>query len=404
MADSGVVSRKPEPEHKTLERASVMAVALAALPNEDEVRREFEAAGYGTFPSLEEALRNLAALTDERIRITQRTVSLRLLAKAARALGIDLLRERAGGGLGAYAEAQKAEAERIVAARAQEDDEREDDEREDDEREDERRRVKGADDRERSTADDSATAERSAEQTQADEPAAETSAPPPPPGSAEAELVDALTVTADPSTQTLPTWEAFASAAAGPLAFSDEEINLPTCDDDDESSFKGVPATRIVTWFTTPRDATDFARWTDPRTWPIDCSIFFEDMVTTDTTIPPIGSPTTWTARFTEYVRLTPTKLLETPLDFTRVYLSDEHFALYFEMPPNVTTRDLLVDAGSILVDSDDLNPPAEQTMCQAEKFVKWADPAAASWPSLSCDLFWTELTILAALGCNLDH
>ena len=44
--------------------------------------------------------------------------------------------------------------------------------------------------------------------------------------------------------------------------------------------------------------------------------------------------------------------------------------------------------------------PPESRTSLLAEKYILFADPAYATWPTVACDLFWTEFAIIMAQGC----
>jgi hypothetical protein len=213
-------------------------------------------------------------------------------------------------------------------------------------------------------------------------------------------LVGALTETANSDDPAASAWETFGPSAQATLGLSDAELDLPACSDDEEAKFGKQKATRVATWFHSHETADHFARWTDPRTWDIDCSIFFKSVELETPGEVPDGVQE-FSAVFIEVVQLSTTKTLVTPLLFTRTIDPPELFALTFAMPPGRTTKDLSVDSGSMVVRESAHNPASKRTKLFAEKFLLFTDPALKAWPTLSCDLFWMELTILAALGCR---
>ena len=159
-------------------------------------------------------------------------------------------------------------------------------------------------------------------------------------------------------------------------------------------------STRVVTWFSSNRPATEFRKWTDPRKWPIDCSLFFDSMGVVGEE-PPDDLEASWTATFEEKVVISDEKVMTTPLRFTRTALGPSLYALYFDLPGAETTDDLLVDTGALVAREDPNNAPERCTHLFAEKCLQFRDPALSDWPTLLCDLFWMEFSILAALGCR---
>jgi hypothetical protein len=105
---------------------------------------------------------------------------------------------------------------------------------------------------------------------------------------------------------------------------------------------------------------------------------------------------------FTETVCIDETTTLSTDLVFSRSADEPNLYALEFDLPPPPLPAGaaIVVDAGQVTVREDPLAPPALRTSLLAEKYIRFADPAYLTWPTLACDLFWTEYAITMALGC----
>ncbi len=347
--DAGRTAEQASRERRALERDAIVGLALASLPDEHEVRALIRQGHDVALPELPEALATLASLTAERQRRSQRTLSLNLVAKVARRRGFGVLAD-AGESLDAYLAALLDEA-------------------------DELRSVPGG-------------PELNPEQDP--EHVAD---------GALSDVLGALRVVADSAGEVpVPShWATFCAGAAEPLGLRSGEINLPTCSDDEYIPVNGKAAPRVTVTFWDERPADAFARWTDPRCWDLDCSLFFES-VTADPPVP--MDVEEYEATFTEVVRIDEHKVLTTPLVFTREVSPPNFFGVYFDLPTGVTTEDLTVDRGFITARHDPDLPEGPRTLLTAEKCICFADPALAAWPTLLCDLFWMELTITVALGC----
>jgi hypothetical protein len=197
-------------------------------------------------------------------------------------------------------------------------------------------------------------------------------------------------------------WIEFARVTSDALGMTDEEVALPLCNDDEVVTIDGQKAYRVATWFWSPLPPSAFQRWTDPRHWAHDNSLFFEDV----SPVTPLDDDRRYSTLFQEQVRFTPTKLLRTPLVFTRVVDDPEHSSVFFDLPRGQdgqpeTTSDIAVDVGSVIVQGNPGGDPKRRTRLSAEKCILFKDPAMAAWPTVACDLFWMEFTISAALSAS---
>jgi hypothetical protein len=196
-------------------------------------------------------------------------------------------------------------------------------------------------------------------------------------------------------------WLEFSRVTADALALTDEEVALPLCNDDELVDVDGTSSYRVASWFWSPRPPSAFEHWTDPRRWDVESSLFFDAV----TPVEPLAEDAQeFSALFREVVRFTPTKTLDTGLVFTRANHPPEFSSVFFDLPDapsggKVVTSDILVDVGSIVVQGNPGGDPARRTRLSTETCIRFADPAMAAWPTLSCDLFWMEFTISAALG-----
>jgi hypothetical protein len=344
-----------DPELHPFERQALLGLALASRPDEDALRLRLMKSKH-LYPSLNEALRDLTVLTERDARLGHRVLGLRLLAKLAARRGMEPLRKeqaRLRGYLGATMGSVKKEL----------------------------RRQEGHH-RDRPVTPHPGLADASLERPIKDD------AP---------EVQRALDGLEAAALRRTSSWQSFAPSAASALQLSDEELGLPRCSDMEHVSVGGVDSFRIATWFSSPRPIEDFTRWTDPTTWPVDCSLFFQAMLPKGGKNP-VGDD--WTCTFTEEVQVSETKTMVTPLTFTRT-VEPGMQAAYFRMPGNKPTKDLLVDTGALVAREDPANAPGQRTLFFTEKCVRFVDPALADWPTLLCDLYWMEFSILAALGCR---
>jgi len=195
-------------------------------------------------------------------------------------------------------------------------------------------------------------------------------------------------------------WIEFSRVTSDALGMTDAEVDLPLCNDDEVVTIDGHKAFRVATWFWSPLPPSAFQRWTDPRHWAHDNSLFFEDV----SPVEPLEDDQRYSTLFNEKVRITPSKLLDTPLRFTRVVHGDEHASVFFDLPRGDDgaargTDDIAVDVGSVIVQGNQNGDPKRRTRLSAEKCILFKDEAMATWPTLACDLFWMEFTISAALG-----
>jgi hypothetical protein len=359
------------------EREAVIGLALAQLPNEDEVRRSWSTEHDQCFPDLDQSLGTLGDLTGTGKRRSHRTLALHLLTKVAGNRGTSVLAD-AEDGLHKYVAASVEEAGQLTVKRAADP------------------AYRPRPDRGRSPFPVARVGGRHRLPS------------PPPPGGPELrhgdpkvdEVLSGLHAAATKEDPKDTYWRAFAGTAKDPLDLSSDELALPMCSDEEDIVIGGRSSTRVVTWFSSAEPAAAFAHWTDPRRWHLDCSLFYAGM-TAQQPIPDDAED--FSATFIEEVELTAGKTLVTPLVFTRTVRPPNLYAVHFALPKGTTTEDILVDSGSLIARYDEDLPEGHRTQLTAEKCIAFADPAMASWPTMCCDLFWTELTITVALGCAQD-
>jgi hypothetical protein len=373
----GECTMSTEAEDRERERRAILALALASLPEEQgaEVRKDvFAAKGQDELPTLEEALVDLKDLTDNGKRRSHRVLSLDLLAKVADRRPDVLQRgihEVEGFTRAVVVEAIRRSPSKVSRGIAK------------------AKAVDGA-----GVGDTGEAAAIEGEERSRDQ-LVEERVP---------EVVDALRIlhTIKPrSPEEKHHWTRFAKLADTQLELSDEEINRPLCTDEQVVDMPGGDeAVRTAVWFWSGRPAKEFARWTDPRTWDQDCGLFFKSVVPKDA---PGPEGDEFCATFTETINLGDAADLSTDLVFRRSIEGEQLYALEFDLPAGPLPDDaqIEVDAGQVTVREDRLAPdPAKRTTLLAEKFIRFKDPAYESWPTVACDLFWTEFAITMALGC----
>jgi hypothetical protein len=355
------------------ERQALLGLALASLPNEEEVRKAIFADDESEPPRLGEALRILGDLTrEEGARVSHRVLSLDLLAKVAHRRGVAAL-EPVATELHHFVEAAVIDGERVALARE----------------------------------------EPSPHLEAVDEPLRADAGAPEPPPPAPVRALEA-TPSDDPRVhatvqalleveQLVPSgehyWRTFAKEAKDALALSDDEVFRPICTDDQEVDLPGGTAVRTAVWFWSDKPAKDFQAWTDPRTWDKSCHLFFKSVVqkpgaAISATVPEFS------ATFTETVYIDGSNTLSTDLEFSRSVDEPHLYALEFALPgPPAPGAAILVDTGQVTVREDPNAPTDRRTALLAEKYILFDGPYA-TWPTLACDLFWTEFAITMALGC----
>lgn len=393
------------------EREAVLGLAVSQLPNADEVRADWGRLFDVKVPELAESLATLAELTSTRSRVSQRTFALQLLAKAARNRGTDVLGD-AQESLRDYVRVSIEEVpflNELRSARVAE-------QKREVDREQAAEREQAAAAREKAAtlaqpvaADElveRAVPMRSAAMAMRSAPEEEAALAAPPratllpdddPDPDVQAVFRGLNAAAATTTQQGTAWQVFSQTTQDTLQLTDDELALPQCTDDKHVLIGGRDSTRVVTWFSTAKPAVDFEYWTDPRRWDFDCHLFYESVKPVN---PIPDTVEEYSEEFIEVVRFSPTKTLTTPLVFTRTVMAPDLYAVHFALPQNTVTDDILVDSGSLIARHDPDLPAGHATQITAEKCIAFKDPAMASWPTMCCDLFWTELTITVALGC----
>jgi hypothetical protein len=383
--------RTSESDEHERERAAIVSLALAQLEPDQEARLREMWAGEG-IPDLATALDDLADLTEDRKRISQRTFSLQLLAKVAMNRGTGQLLP-AMDSLRRLTVAVAEEDRHLAEVRAER------------ERAAEAKKAAAAEQMLEMAEVELAMSDAPTILAMTDGPDAAAGPATGPPLSDPDDQVqgvfDGLNNAAFSGMEVQSAWEAFTQTQRT-LTFTEDELNLPQCTDDKMVDINGHESYRVVTWFTSPKPAADFADWTDPRQWHLDCNLFYQS-VTPKSPTAISANEQDFSTTFVEVVRFTPTKTLTTDLVFTRTYQPPNLFAVHFSLADPNGTADILVDSGSLVARHDPDLPAERATRITAEKCIAFTDPAMALWPTLCCDLFWTELTITVALGCAQD-
>jgi hypothetical protein len=378
----GECTMSTEAEDRKRERRAIVGLALASLPEEKEAevrKKVFGAKKKDQPPKLNDSLVDLRDLTDRDLRESHRVLSLDLLAKAAdRRPDVveDSIDEVAG-----FARAVVDETDRAPYRKTSRDGAK-------------------AQAPDRAVADDRGPVAAS----ERDEPIPEERSRGQAVDPRVPVVVSALRAVRSEGPEEHH-WTRFARAARAPLDLTDEEINRPLCTDEQVVVMPGgLEAVRTAVWFWSDRPAKDFERWTDPRRWALDCGLFFKSVVPKK--LPgPQGDE--FCATFRETVNVGDGADLSTDLVFRRSIEGEVLYALEFNLPAGSPTKTakIVVDAGQVTVREDPHAPdPTKRTSMLAEKFIRFKDPAYESWPTVACDLFWTEFAITMALGCAKDQ
>jgi hypothetical protein len=374
-------------EEERAERRALLGLALASLENEDDVRSTFRTEKRSEPPTLSEALDTLNELTKDGRRSSHRVLYLSLLAKIARRRGAERL-EADGDQVALYDLLQTAVDEGEAIARSDK----------------VAQRPLLAEAAEAGLAPERPAPE--AERTEPEERTREHLSD----DTRVIGTVEALRKASVSGPGVLPGqeehhWTAFANKAQEHLNLTPEEVHRPLCTDDSKVVMpNGKTACRTAVWFWSAQPASEFARWTDPREWATDCSLFFKSVeLKAGQSVP--ADATEFEGTFTETVCVDGDSTLSTDLVFRRSVQGTDLYALEFDLPtPVATDAEIVVDAGQVTVRHDENAPPERATSLLAEKYILFDDPAFADWPTVACDLFWTEFAIVMALGCAKDQ
>jgi hypothetical protein len=187
-------------------------------------------------------------------------------------------------------------------------------------------------------------------------------------------------------------WQKLAVA----LQFSQKETQRPFCDCSQTLIEEGYDAQGVVVDFRTGVPVAAMKRYADPNNWP-NCSTFFRAMDQQGARQPK-GGPN-WDATFEEIIDVVPGLTLFNPLRFEYRETPDGSF-VRSDYKLVVPTEHILVDEGFIEVREDTTTSPAGSAVTVV-KVIRFVDPEIQTWPSFACDLFWGDLSLDMAMQCS---
>ncbi len=196
-------------------------------------------------------------------------------------------------------------------------------------------------------------------------------------------------------------WKRFASDVRSALGLTQAEVDKPLCNDRQVIKKADVDAVGVTVDFYTDATPAEMSVC-DPTRWH-ECTAAFDPMQ------PWKGAgavdeqrPNGWRRDLIERVDFLPgTAPLTTPLRFT--YSIDDgpdpawthlDYVLIEE------TDHIAVDEGSIDVRRVSTGEHSGRTRVSTKKLIGFKDKTLASWTTVACDTFWTELVVNAAVGC----
>ena len=195
-------------------------------------------------------------------------------------------------------------------------------------------------------------------------------------------------------------WKRFASDVQSALGLTRAEVEKPLCNDRQVVAKAGVDAIGVTVDFDT--DAAP-AQMTvcDPTRWH-ECTAAFHEMQ------PWKGAgavdeerPNGWRRDLIETVDFLPGLKLQTPLRFTySIDDAPDPDWIHLDYVLIEATKDIAVDEGSIDVRRAGAGESSGRTRVSTKKLIGFHNKELASWPTVACDTFWTELVVNAAVGC----
>jgi hypothetical protein len=199
-------------------------------------------------------------------------------------------------------------------------------------------------------------------------------------------------------------WPAFARQAAGALRLTQAEIDKPLCNDAERVVKGAHEAVGVTVEFYTDAAPGELRDWCDPTRWH-ECSAYFQEMTPWDD--PQAADkrlPNGWRRDLVETVEFSAAKTLVTPLRFTYT-IQDETDPrwVHLDYVLLAETEDIVVDEGALDARRVTSGKHAGRTRVSAKKAILFIDPVLATWPSVACDTFWTDLVVVAAAGCPDD-
>ncbi|HEY7456129.1 MAG TPA: hypothetical protein VH703_02540 [Solirubrobacterales bacterium] len=202
-----------------------------------------------------------------------------------------------------------------------------------------------------------------------------------------------------------PAWHAFAERAAGALRLTRAEVEKPLCDDDGVVSKGGHEARGVTVEFHTDAAPGAMRRFCDPTRWH-EASAYQHEMTPWQgpgaVSVERSGG---WRRDLVETVDLTPTKQLVTPLRFTfSTDRADDPRWVHLDYVLLAPTEDIAVDEGSLEARRVTRGRHRGRTRVRARKAIFFTDPLFQEWTSISCDTFWTDTVIAAAVGSSYSE
>jgi hypothetical protein len=200
--------------------------------------------------------------------------------------------------------------------------------------------------------------------------------------------------------------EEYQATTAQVLGVDVDDVSSPPCDDRTrvEGSANGY-IVEIEWWTTTP--IHKFRPWLKPANW-AKCNrkVFFKSMkkVAYQT-----GPQSSWTGDYVETVEIVPGHPIKTGLSFGHEELragnsnSGQVIAMwttYDLTDVDDAANELLLDHGSLVAQRTEVNNQP-MTYIKLSKSYEFKDPAYRLWPTLACDTFFGEISMLMASNCG---
>jgi hypothetical protein len=205
---------------------------------------------------------------------------------------------------------------------------------------------------------------------------------------------------ADPASDS---WAVFAGQSAGALRLTQAEIEKPQCNDTEEVVKEGRPAIGVTVEFHTDAAPGELRHFCDPTRWH-ECSAYQREMTPwEDPGAVSEKRPNGWRRDLIETV-VFPGQELVTPLRFTySIEGETDPSWVHLDYVLLTETDDILVDEGALDVRRVATGTQQGRTRVSAKKAILFKNSVFASWPTIACDTFWTDLVIAAAVGCPDD-
>jgi hypothetical protein len=199
-------------------------------------------------------------------------------------------------------------------------------------------------------------------------------------------------------------WQLFAGRAAAPLRLTQAEIEKPQCNDTEVVVKGSYRAVGVTVEFHTDAKPEELRHFCDPTRWH-ECSAYQHEMTPwTGRGAVDEDRPNGWRRDLIETVDFLGGTTLVTPLRFTHTIEggADPDW-VHLDYVLLEETADIAVDEGALDARRVTGGRERGRTRVSAKKAILFKDPVLASWPTIACDTFWTDLVIAAAVGCPED-